>query len=326
MLFFPYDSELSEETMERDRLYDSGDWADYFRQFIGNGVYPNPATGLRVDSIHSSMVLTARVGAAFIHGRFYLQKADFDFSVTPAHLTFGRRDIVIVRHNIVARTTQLFYVPGIAAATPQPPPLVRTDDIFDLQLCTITVNPNVTMITPANILDTRPNNTVCGFVHGLIEQADTTELFNQYLSYLNEQIAFWNNMRITWINENESWIEALNKELDNLRNHILAMETTSWTLINNQFDDWSTKRGCNVVTSIDRGDPLAITETITVVATNFVLATRVSVRNPSGGITETVNFFPWTSTDGMVTTNTTRFTIIKTTTINPDGTILEEIR
>ena len=101
MLFFPYNSEINDEGVQ-DRLYDSQDWAEYFRQFISNGVYPNPATGLRVDSIHNSMVLTVRTGAAFLRGRFYLQKRDFQFAINPAHLTLGRRDIVVCRHNIIA--------------------------------------------------------------------------------------------------------------------------------------------------------------------------------------------------------------------------------
>ena len=41
MLYFPYNSEMATDIFGQeyeDRLYDSQDFADYFRQFIGNGV------------------------------------------------------------------------------------------------------------------------------------------------------------------------------------------------------------------------------------------------------------------------------------------------
>ncbi|MCL2420823.1 MAG: hypothetical protein FWD03_03120 [Defluviitaleaceae bacterium] len=316
VLFFPYNSEV-DSVGGRDRLYDSQDWADYFRQFIGNGVYPNPATGLRVDSLHNSNVLTVRMGAAFLQGRFYLQKRDFEFPVDPAHLTLGRRDIVVCRHNIITRTTMLHYIAGTPASNPQVPPLMRTNDVFDLQLCTITVNPNAQAITQANILDTRANNAVCGFVTGVVQQVDTTDLFNQYSVYLNQQIAFWNQSRDTWAAEQNAWTNEM---------HLLiqAMETQSFDLINNNFDDWSVRRGCDKTTVFNADG--SITEAIRVVAADFVLATKNTVFNADGSITETITFNPWEMAEGYITALTTKFTITKRTVFNADGSIREEIR
>ena len=87
-LFFPYNS-VEDEFGNPDRLYDSADFADYFRQFIGNGIYPNPSNGLKVESLKSSKVLTVRMGSSFIEGRFYLQKKDFDFSINTNKLYFA---------------------------------------------------------------------------------------------------------------------------------------------------------------------------------------------------------------------------------------------
>jgi len=331
MLFFPYNSEINEEGAQ-DRLYDSQDWADYFRQFIGNGVYPNPASGLRVDSLNNSMVLTARSGSSFLMGRFYLQRRDFQFTVNPAHLTLGRRDIVVCRHNIIARTSQLFYIPGTPAVTPQVPGIVRNDDVFDLQLCTITVNPAAQVITQANILDTRLNNAVCGMVTGLINQVDTTQLFNQYQVFLNQQIAFWNQQQTNWLNGHVAWTNQQQQHFNNMREEIAdllrALETQSFALINNNFDDWSVRRGCNRDTVFNPNGN--ITETIRVTASgNWVLATRTTVFNADGSITETVTFNPWQRTEGAnptITTLTTAFTVSRRTIFNADGSIREEIR
>jgi hypothetical protein len=107
ILFFPYNS-IEDEYGEPDRLYDSQDFSDYFRQFIGNGVYPNPSNGLKVESLKGSKVLTVRMGAGFIDGRFYMQKKDFDFSIDNPSLTLNRKEIVILRHDYIARTMQVF--------------------------------------------------------------------------------------------------------------------------------------------------------------------------------------------------------------------------
>ncbi|MCL2565972.1 MAG: hypothetical protein FWE24_09230 [Defluviitaleaceae bacterium] len=305
MLYFPYNSEFVQNEIGenvQDRLYDSQDWADYFRQFIGNGVYPNPASGLRVESVHNSMVLTVRGGSAFLQGRFYLQRRDFEFPVEPAHLTLGRRDIVVCRHDIIARTSQLFYIPGVPAAVPLLPQIQRTDDVFDLQLCTITVNPNAQALTQANILDTRPDNGVCGFVSGLINQVDTTSLFLQYTTYLNEQIALWEQRksgqlakwdewtmeRDLWTDEQRAHFEALSQEIANL---VKAMETQAFSLINNNFDDWSVRRGCDKITEFNPDG--SVLETIKVLALNFTLATKHTEFEGNGSILETITFNPW---------------------------------
>ncbi|MCL1924033.1 MAG: hypothetical protein FWF50_00450, partial [Defluviitaleaceae bacterium] len=120
MLSFPYDSKRSEDGT-LDRLYNSQSWADYFRQFLGNGVFPNPSTNLRVDSINNSLVLTLRAGSAFIHGRTYVQSTDFQFSISTPHPTMSRRDVVVIRHDAVARSMQAFYIEGTPSATPQLP-------------------------------------------------------------------------------------------------------------------------------------------------------------------------------------------------------------
>ena len=38
------------DSLNGDRRYSSADWAKYFRQFIGNGVYTNPATSMQVQA------------------------------------------------------------------------------------------------------------------------------------------------------------------------------------------------------------------------------------------------------------------------------------
>ncbi len=39
----------------------------------------------------------------------------------------------------------------------------------------------------SNITDLRLNKELCGIVHGVIQQADTTEIFRQFQAWFNEQ-------------------------------------------------------------------------------------------------------------------------------------------
>ena len=334
MLYFPYNSEMGADGM-RDRLYDAADWRDNFALFISNGVFPNPSNGLRVESTGSGMVLRLRAGNGWIRGGSFVGRRNFEFAVEPAHLTLNRRDVVVLRHDVIARKTLPLYIMGNPASSPVVPPLLRTDDVFDIRLCEIAVNANVQSITQANITDTRPNNAVCGFVTGLVHTVDTTDLFVQYETFLNEQIALWEQRKsdqmaqwAEWTAGREQWTEEQREHFERLgeeiKAQILALETQSFTLINNNFDDWSVRRGCDRVTEFNADG--SITETIHVVALDFVLATRETVFNADGSITESITFNPWEITEGSVTTLSTAFTLSRQTVFEPDGTIKEVIR
>ena len=329
MLYFPYNSELN-ELGERDRLYDAQDWRDNFALFISDGVFPNPSNQLRVDAI-GTMVLTLRAGNGWIDGGSYVQRRDFEFAVSPSHLTLPRRDTVILRHDIIARHTVPVYIEGTPSISPQVPPLTRTDDVYELRLCEITVGANAQNLTQSSILDTRPNNEVCGFVTGLVHSVDTTDLFEQYHVFLNEQLALWEQRHDS---QAEDWLSQMNQQqynfdkmFEEMRLAHLALETQSFTLINNNFDDWSVRRGTNRITEfLDDG---SIKESIVVVANDFIVAERLTEFLDGGDILESVTFNPWQVDEDAIgdrTVLTTAFTITKRTVFNADETITEVIR
>lgn len=358
MLFGPYNSQILLDDggnpildvlgiPEVDRQYDSTDYALFQRQVISNGVFPNPlvfpatganSAGLQVMSFNSSLVLTMRAGAAFVEGRYYIAPQEFQFPIPPAHLTMGRRDIVVIRHDVVARTCQPFLIQGTPSPTPQVPAITRNDDVFDLQIATITVNPNATQITQANIQDTRPNNNVCGFVTGLVHQVDTRGLFAQMESFINQQTAHWSTQTNNWFtsannsltqwqsqttqltNQHQQAFDQLGTEFRNL---FLAMETGTFALINHNFDDWSVRRGCDYTTTFGTN---VITSTIRVVALNLTLATRTTNFNADGSILTTITFGPWSHTEGSVTVETRQITMSQRTIFNADGSIRSEVR
>ena len=313
VLYFPYDSsESSVEIGEPDRAYHSQAWRDYFRMFLGNGIYANQASGLRVITQYASSVITLKAGAGFINGILYIQTSDIDFAIDEPHLTLGRKDIIVLRHDELTRTTIPWYISGEPAASPVSPDIVRNNDIYDLLLAEITVRPNAPVVTTGNILDTRPNDVVCGFVSGLIDQVDTTDLWNQYNNFLQNKFEEWD----VYENEKVSQVEAL---LVSVRDLIQSLETQSFNLVNNNFDDWSVKRGTTLRTNfLDNGD---ILEQYIVRSNDLILASRTTSFLENGDIDITVTFAVWSITEDGNVIQTTDWSISNKTIFNPDGSI-----
>lgn len=165
-----------------DRKYNSDDMSAYFKGLISRGVVQNLGQGLRVTS---SAGMTASMGtgrAYFSDGKWLENDAAYPLPLAAADVTNPRIDRIVLRSDMGAATRNGFVVikTGTPNASPVPPELTNTDQIEEISLAQIKVNANSTLITTANITDERPNNSVCGFVTGLIEQLSTEELFAQY--------------------------------------------------------------------------------------------------------------------------------------------------
>jgi len=336
VIFGPYNSEavldesgtpLRDQNGEIifDRELDSLDFSHFERFKITNGVFPHPLThptmnpptnensqGLQVVSAQNSMVLTMRMGAIFVNGRFGVPKREIQFTVPDAHPTLGRRDIIIWREGgEITRTLLPQYIMGVPSASPQVPEIVRTDDFTDMQLAVISVNPGATAITQASITDTRMSNSVCGFVTEYVRSFAGEQLFLQIQTQLEEILAWWSDERLTWEEkqtaweaEKEHWFGEMQAKFEllgeNIRNLITSMETQAFNLINNDFDaDW-VKRGC----VYQRDEDNFFRETWVVVASGMLLAERVTTFD-DGLMQIYTRFFPWEIVEGTSTINTT---------------------
>lgn len=167
-----------------DRVYRAEDWAQYFAQFIGNGVYANPAASMQVRSV-SGLIVRISAGSCFING--YTGYADGTDLLT---LNYGsglpRIDRIVLRLDLAARSIYPVVIMGTAAESPVPPNIIRNNSMYDLCIAQISVAANATSVSQANITDMRSNSSVCGFVAGVINQIDTTDLFLQYEAQWNE--------------------------------------------------------------------------------------------------------------------------------------------
>lgn len=182
-----FDATLVDETY--DRAYAAAQFAGYFACFVGNGVFLGQSQGLQVMAANpSAMSVNIMPGRAWINGYWYSNDDNLPLSLELSDAVNPRIDSVILRHDISARTITALIITGTASAQPTAPEVVRNSDFYDLKLADIYIAAGSIVVNPVAITDTRPNSEVCGWVSGLIDQVDTTSLFVQYQTALNNFI------------------------------------------------------------------------------------------------------------------------------------------
>jgi len=160
-----------------DRKYDAKRFAEYFASFIGNGVFPNPSTGLQAMA-NNDMTVTVNPGKAWINGYFLVNDDDYILQIDTADGVLNRIDKIIVRYDITDREIRLEVKKGGFASNPVAPELQRDADAYELALCDIQVNAGVISITSANITDLRNDKELCGKIESLIA-GDISALANE---------------------------------------------------------------------------------------------------------------------------------------------------
>lgn len=175
-----------------DRKYDAGFFAEYFNTFIGNGVFPNPSTNLQVMA-NDDMTITVSPGKAWINGYVLFNDNDYIFNIDVADGVLNRVDRLVLRFDVAERVIKAVVKKGTFASNPVAKDLQRDADAHELGIADIYVGKGVTGITQADITDLRLNSELCGIVHGVVNQVDTTTLFIQYEKWMKDKKADMNN-------------------------------------------------------------------------------------------------------------------------------------
>lgn len=171
-----------------DRLYTSEDFCNYLNLLVGNGVFPSPSTNLQVRA-GSGMQVQVLAGSGWINGHKIVNTATMNLSVSAANATLNRIDRVVFYVDYTNRQMGISLKKGTAAGSPTAPSLQRNSSKYELSLATIQVNRQTTAITDSMITDTRSNNNVCGWVSALVDQLDSTTLFQQFTDAFNTWFA-----------------------------------------------------------------------------------------------------------------------------------------
>ncbi len=207
--FLPFNS------VSGDRKNGADAFAEYFSNFISDGIFDNKYDGLKVQA-NGDMTVTVLAGAGFISGHAYISESRTD-TVTVTAATAGgnpRIDRVVLRLSSGDRSMSIDIKTGTPAAVPVAPELTRDVNEWELCLAEIYVGRSVTALYQENITDTRMNSEVCGYCVGLIEQIDFNSISEQFVSWQDSQKEAFG-----------TWVETIKEILDdstagNLQNQI----------------------------------------------------------------------------------------------------------
>ena len=158
-----------------DRKYNMDFLARWIASIIGNGVYDGELAVTAGDG----MAVTLPAGRAWINGYHYRNDGPLTLPVDNADGVLHRKDTVVLRWDVNARSITAQVLTGTFSSSPIAPQITRSAEQYDLKLAEISIPAGTTAITQSLITDTRLDNDVCGIVTGVVQQVDTTTLYQQ---------------------------------------------------------------------------------------------------------------------------------------------------
>lgn len=178
------------DSISGDRLYSAEDFTNFLGNLVSDGVIANPSASLQVQP-SNGMTIKVTAGWAYILHHYVHNDADLFLTLDAADVARNRCDRIVIRYIRTERRIEIAVKKGesLESGDPYLPDLQRDANIWEMSLAYIYVYANAQEITAGLIADERPDTTVCGWVTGMIQQIDTTNLFAQYDS------AFW-----SWFN------------------------------------------------------------------------------------------------------------------------------
>lgn len=167
-----------------DRLYDAADMSNYYRGLVSDGVLANYEERLMVRP-NGGMTVAVGKGKAFIDGKYIELDAAEILTLDQSSTNLNRIDAVMLRKENTTREIGLYVKKGVEAVNPIVPSVKRTNDVRELCLATIKVNKLVSEITEIDIEDVRMDSSRCGYVTGLVNFLDTSQLYTQWTTAFN---------------------------------------------------------------------------------------------------------------------------------------------
>lgn len=200
-------------SLNGDRVYNADQMSEYFKGLISDGVYENVGGALQVVA-SSGMNVQVKTGRAVIGSKWMENDAILTVPINAAHVTLNRYTAIVIQLDLANRNISITTVDGTPATNPNKPTLTNGATIKQFCLAYVHVGAQASNITQANITDTRANNAVCGWVTGLVEQVDTTTLFNQWQAAYNQSISEMANWQNQMQSNFDTWFDNLTEKLN----------------------------------------------------------------------------------------------------------------
>ena len=109
-----------------------------------------------------------------------------NLTVPDANSTLPRIDRVVLQFDTAANLTAVKLKTGTPAAAPEPPAILQNHNQYELGLCTVSVPAGSSVVTAADITDTRADEAVCGVMRDSVTGIPTAQLQAQALAMMTQ--------------------------------------------------------------------------------------------------------------------------------------------
>ena len=168
--------------------YDAEDVSTYLCTRT-SGVYAKDSN--YAVSVTGPRQITVAPGLAWINyddfkGVSACSREAVNLTVPDADSTLPRIDRVVLQFDTAANLTAAKLKPGTPAAAPEPPAILQNHNQYELGLCTVSVPAGSSVITAADITDTRADEDVCGVMRDGVTGIPTAQLQAQALAMMTQ--------------------------------------------------------------------------------------------------------------------------------------------
>ena len=168
--------------------YDAEDVSTYLCTRT-SGVYAKDSN--YAVSVTGPRQITVAPGLAWINyddfkGVSACSREAVSLTVPDADSTLPRIDRVVLQFDTAANLTAAKLKPGTPAAAPEPPAILQNHNQYELGLCTVSVPAGSSVVTAADITDTRADEDVCGLMRDGVKGIPTAQLQAQALAMLTQ--------------------------------------------------------------------------------------------------------------------------------------------
>lgn len=241
-----------------DREYKASDMNKPYDRLVGNGVCPNPNGTISTDLqvvYESGMKIYVDVGRGIFNGHWFDNLDKYRITLDIGGIS-SRYDCVIVVVDDSKNVRDVYLQIKSLDHVPTVNDLVRNNVKYEYCLGYVSIGVGMSDIsTQANIIDTRGNASLCGFITGLFNQFDTAAVasqqdaaFNQWWREIKDTIVsnatlirYYSSQYATSVANEDTipiQIPQYDKNLDSLIvyvNGLVLNPTSGYTITSNEF-------------------------------------------------------------------------------------------
>jgi hypothetical protein len=197
------------DSVNGDRTYDAEQMSNYFDGLVSNGVYENVGERFLVET-NNGMTINVGSGRAIIKCHWVKNDASTTITLDPSDVQYARIDAIVLRLDADNRSITLTVKKGTPSANPVMPAITRNETVYELYLASVLISSGATQ--PTSITDLRPSS-YCGWVTGIIQQVDTSDLFLQWQTAYEQQFNIFDAYMEQKMQQFNAWFSTLTSEL-----------------------------------------------------------------------------------------------------------------